>query len=78
MGVSLPAPDEGSAEALRLLGEDLGSVVAAIDEASCARLVTQIKTARVRQNQLIDEAVQTAIKGVPLPVRGLVKRALVG
>jgi hypothetical protein len=41
-------------------------------------LVDQIAVACQRQTRLIDDAVDSAIKGVPLPVRGIVKKALVG
>ncbi len=52
--------------------------VAALPEAAQAALAAQIKDARRRQHELTNEAVEKAIKGVPLPVRGVVRKAIRG
>lgn len=40
------------------------------------RLAEQVRAGRARQRQLGEEAVASALKGVPLPVRGLLRKAL--
>ncbi len=52
--------------------------VAALPEPSQRRLAELLVAARARQQQQGDESVERALKGVPLPVRGLVRKALVG
>lgn len=42
------------------------------------RLAALVDDARRRQARLMASSVETAIKGVPLPVRGVVKKALLG
>lgn len=42
------------------------------------RLAGHVDTARRRQSDLISSSVDAAIRGVPLPVRGIVKKALLG
>lgn len=50
--------------------------VAALSEDVRARLAEQIRSARRQQAEVVDESVRTAVKGVPLPVRGVVRKAL--
>ena len=52
--------------------------VLALPEPSQRRLAELLVAARARQQQQGDESVERALKGVPLPVRGLVRKALVG
>lgn len=40
------------------------------------RLADQVRAGRARQRRLGEEAVASALKGVPLPVRGLVRKAI--
>lgn len=40
------------------------------------RLAGQVRAGRARQRRLGEEAVASALKGVPLPVRGLVRKAI--
>lgn len=61
-----------------LLGPDVAAVLADVAPAAQLRLLGQIEAAQARQADLIEAAVQTAVKGVPLPVRGIVKKALIG
>lgn len=42
------------------------------------RLAGHVETARLRQTEAMSAAVDAAVRGVPLPVRGLVKKALLG
>ena len=42
------------------------------------RLATQIQSAKHRQREEVDAAVERALHGVPLPVRGVVKKAVSG
>ncbi|WP_232677659.1 hypothetical protein [Nocardioides sp. R-C-SC26] len=41
-----------------------------------ARLADQIRVGKARQAELVAEAERQAISGVPLPLRGIVKKAL--
>lgn len=59
-----------------LLGQAPPSSVAGLPDDVLARLAEQITTARRRQKQVVEQAVQTAVTGVPLPVRGIVRKAL--
>lgn len=61
-----------------LLGEPPPAAVAALPDATLDQLIEHIRTAQQRQAMLIADATDTAVKGVPLPVRGIVKRALLG
>ncbi|MDP9116598.1 MAG: hypothetical protein M3O28_04945 [Actinomycetota bacterium] len=74
----VPVPTGGAARATELLGVELADIISEVDDAACSRLADQIDAACARQLQLIDDAVNAAIRGVPLPVRGLVKKALLG
>lgn len=40
------------------------------------RLAEQVRAGRARQRRLGEEAVASALGGVPLPVRGLVRKAI--
>lgn len=62
----------------RALRADPPAGVAALPAEVQDRLADLVDEARRRQARLMTEAVETAIKGVPLPVRGVVKKALLG
>ena len=59
-----------------VLGAPPPASVAALSDVVLDRLAAQVVRARSNQKALGDEAVETALKGVPLPVRGIVKKAL--
>jgi len=61
-----------------LLRAELPADVAALPDATLERFATQVEAARARQDRIIADAVETAIAGVPLPVRGVVKKTLRG
>lgn len=74
----MPASSDHTNAVEGLLGSDVAKIFASVEPAAQLRLVGQVEAAQSRQAQLIDDAVQTAVRGVPLPVRGIVKKALLG
>lgn len=60
------------------LGDEPPAAVSALPAAVLTRLATQIEDARRRQAAAMDSAVKSALKGVPLPFRGVVRKALLG
>lgn len=62
----------------RLLGAPPPPAVAALPDDVLDRLADQFVSARRRQADAIASAVQAAVTGVPLPVRGLIRKALLG
>lgn len=62
----------------RVLGEPVTDGVAGLPGDTLDRLTEQIAAARVRQSAMLDDAVRQALSGVPLPVRGMVRKALLG
>lgn len=71
------APD-ASPSLTDLLAEPPPASVLALPAESQQRLAALLVGAREREKQQGDAAVERAIKGVPLPVRGVVRKALVG
>jgi hypothetical protein len=61
-----------------LLGGPVPAAVAALPDEDLERLADQITTARRRQSDRLDASARKAVSGVPLPVRGIVRRALLG
>ena len=74
----MPVSPDHAEPVVALLGQEVATILASVEPGAQLRLVGQIEAARARQAVLIEEAVQTAVRRVPLPVRGLVKRALLG
>lgn len=70
--MTAPAPSLSA-----LLGE-LPPAVAALPEAERHALAELVLRARDRQARTTDQATEVALKGVPLPVRGLIRKALLG
>ena len=70
--------DDPAAELERILGAALPAGVADVRPADLTRLAEQVTAARRRQAKVVDDAVRTAVTGVPLPVRGIVRKALLG
>jgi len=60
----------------RMLGAGPPAAVAALDEAVRAELATVIAEARRKQGADLQEAFAAALKHVPFPVRGIVKKVL--
>lgn len=52
--------------------------VAALPPEVRNRLAEQVRSAKQRQREEVDAAVERALHGVPLPVRGVVKKAISG
>jgi hypothetical protein len=52
------------------------SAVKALPEEELAALAAQVVAARRANAELNTQAVETALRGVPLPVRGVVRKAL--
>ncbi|MGI8679964.1 MAG: hypothetical protein ACR2LX_15035 [Jatrophihabitans sp.] len=69
----MPETSDPLAAALR---SEPPAAIAALPEDVRTRLAEQIRSARHRQATVVDDAVRTAVKGVPLPVRGIVRKAL--
>lgn len=68
-------PDEVAA-LTDALGAAPPDTVAALPPDVLRRLVDQIEAGRRHHQRVAERAVQAAIKGVPLPVRGIVRKAL--
>lgn len=60
------------------LGEEPPAAVSALPAEVLSRLTGQIEDARRRQARAMDSAVTSALKGVPLPFRGVIRKALLG
>lgn len=61
-----------------VLGDRPPDSVAALSSQVLERLANQIEQARRHQAEVMAESVRVAVKGVPLPVRGIVRKALLG
>ena len=61
-----------------LLGTELPDAVRELPDDVRERLAAQIEAARRHHDKVIADAVDVAIAGVPLPVRGVVKKTLRG
>ena len=60
------------------LGTPPPASVATLPSEVLRRLTDQICAARTRQNDVMAQSVRVAVDGVPLPVRGIVRKALLG
>lgn len=67
-----------SSELVGALGEEPPAAIAALPAEVVTRLAGQIEGARRRQAAAMESGVKTALKGVPLPLRGVVRKALLG
>ena len=63
---------------IELLGAPPPASVATLSEQDQARLVQVIAGARKKQTRDLAESFDAALKHVPFPVRGLVKKTLLG
>ena len=60
------------------LGDDPPTAITALPAEVLTRLAGQIEDARRRQAATMDSSVKAALKGVPLPLRGVIRKALLG
>ena len=60
------------------LGAELPEGISALPEAARDALAAVILDARARQARGLQEALGAALKHVPLPLRGIVRKVLVG
>ena len=58
------------------LGTEPPASVASLPPDVLRRLTDQIEAGRRHHRQVAERTVQAALKGVPLPVRGIVRKAL--
>ena len=61
-----------------LLGSAPPASVATLPEQTLSRLSDQIVAARHAQNAALGDSINAALKAVPLPLRGVVKKVLLG
>jgi hypothetical protein len=61
-----------------LLGTDPPASVAALDPAARADLAAVIAAARERQSDSLEKAFVATLRHVPFPVRGIVRKVLLG
>lgn len=62
----------------QVLGVQPPASVAALPAEVLDRLARQVEAARRKQARTMAESVDVAVKGVPLPVRGIVRKTLLG
>jgi hypothetical protein len=68
-------PDERLRE---LLGAEPPGSVSSLDVGARSALVELLEDSRRRQTQSLEDAFTAALKQVPFPVRGIVKKVLLG
>jgi hypothetical protein len=71
----MPDPDERLRE---LLGAEPPGSVTALDVGARSALAELLEDSRRRQTQSLEDAFTAALKQVPFPVRGIVKKVLLG
>jgi ubiquinone biosynthesis protein UbiJ len=69
---------DGAAALIRALGDRPADSVLALPSEVLEHLADQIEKARRHQIDVMAESVRVAVKGVPLPVRGIVRKVLLG
>jgi hypothetical protein len=67
---------DAAAELRRVLGAAPPDSIANLPAPVLERLVGQIEAAREHHRRVAEDAVRTVISGAPLPVRGIVRKAL--
>ncbi|MBJ7337072.1 hypothetical protein [Mycolicibacterium sp.] len=67
-----------SSELTDALGVEPPSEISALPPEVQARLAGQVEDARTRQAAAMEAGVKKALKGVPLPLRGAIRKALLG
>lgn len=71
----MPDPDDDLRE---LLGADPPASVQGLPAASRTQLAGILRAAKQRQEQTLEDAFTATLKHVPFPVRGIVKKVLIG
>ena len=71
----MPDPDE---RLRSFLGTAPPDSVLALDSAARAALADLLEDARRRQSQVLEESFTATLRHVPFPVRGIVKKVLLG
>ena len=61
-----------------LLGTELPPSVAALPVEAHAELAEHLRAARAAQDNALEGSVNSALKAIPLPLRGVVKKVLLG
>jgi hypothetical protein len=74
-GADVPESDD---ELRALLGADPPDSVLALDPATRTALAEILRDARARQTRALEESFTATLKHVPFPVRGVVKKVLLG
>lgn len=67
-----------SSELTDALGEEPPASVGALPPEVLVRLAGQVEATRRRQAAAMEAGVKTALKGVPLPFRSVIRKALLG
>lgn len=67
-----------STELADALGEEPPATVGALPPEVLSRLAGQIEDASRRQAEAMEAGVRKALKGAPLPLRGIIRKALLG
>lgn len=70
-------PDEALASLAKALGVPPPDSTAELDPAVLSRLADAVNTEHARQDQAIGKAVDDALRLIPRPLRGIVKRIIV-
>ena len=71
----MPDPDD---RLRKLLDSEPPASVLALDDAARAALADLLADSRRRQGKSLEEAFTATLKHVPFPVRGIVKKVLLG
>jgi hypothetical protein len=71
----MPDPDD---DLRALLGADPPAAVTALPAQARAELAELLREAQRRQAQTLEQAFVATLKHVPFPVRGIVKKVLIG
>jgi hypothetical protein len=71
----MPDPDD---DLRALLGADPPASVTALPAALRAELADVLRDAKRRQARTLEEAFVATLKHVPFPIRGIVKKVLIG
>jgi hypothetical protein len=71
----MPSSDD---ELRELLGAEPPASVAALDAGARAELVAVLRESRRKQARSLEDAFAATLRHVPFPVRGIVKKVLLG
>jgi hypothetical protein len=71
----VPDPDD---ELRAFLGAELPDSVLSLDTSARAELAAILHDARARQTRALEESFTATLKHLPFPIRGVVKKVLLG